>query len=136
VSQNRALTEKKWLGWFRPSARAIKVGDLMVSPIEISPVKRATTKRTLNTQDFWIVLSVPKACGNAVRRNRFRRIVKNFVITEMAGGSVPKNQNDHDSSKASQKAVWIRLSNRHRLNANIQIADWKASLEKALHTLL
>jgi len=156
--------EKKWVGWFRPLSRPSKHGSLLVAEIElfhpVEIVKKIVVEKNQNLslknkdntsaykrrakKDFerrTLVISVPSSCGNAVSRNRFRRIVrarfsKCFSSELIVGDNVKRvsspsghsrNESTNKSAfdKVSRKGLWIRLLNRHRLGPKLRLEEWK-----------
>jgi len=83
-----------------------------------------------------LVVSVPGVCGNAVQRNRFKRIVKaRFAKSVLKGprsGGIDESQENiagKSPRKQSRKGLWIRLLNRHRLGQKILPQDWQKNFE-------
>jgi len=138
------------VGWFRPLGRGIKCGTLIAVPIEI----HREEKRTKGFRKLYsasrekgealphivardLVVSVPGVCGNAVQRNRFKRIVKarfaKSVLNGPRSGGIDESQENiagKSPRKQSRKGLWIRLLNRHRLGQKILSQDWQRSFDK------
>ena len=98
---------KKWHGWFRPSGRPVRQGPLVVSEAEI-------LREDVPTR----IISVPRNCGTAAYRNRFRRVLKEEL-----------------KEKWLEKSLWIRLRKDYRLNHKITQKEWAPKIEKALREL-
>jgi hypothetical protein len=105
-SRTRPARQKKWTGWFRPERKGLVAGPLTISPVSISPEK-LEAKGPAPV----VIISVPSACGSAVQRNRFRRIIRGYY-----------------SLHTPPASLWIRLSNRCRLDRKIRIEQFEASL--------
>ena len=115
--------KKKWTGWFRPLRRPQSIGPLLVAAAEIIPERQA-----LKSLNIPLVISVPRSCGNAVRRNRFKRMVKAYAKDQL------KTQNAKEAP--SKNILWIRLLNKHRLDRKIRLPEWEFSLEAAMRSKL
>ncbi|MBS1986175.1 MAG: ribonuclease P protein component [Bdellovibrionales bacterium] len=101
--------KKRWIGWFRPLERGRKFGPLVFAPIGINEKRKKTSA----------VITVPGSCGNAVQRNRFRRIVRAYLAKE----------------GVLHKPVWIRLLAQYRLPKKILISDWEKDLKRGLDSI-
>ena len=152
--QKEKTKVKKWVGWFRPKGRGTKHGSLIAVPIDLVDERSSHLgARKINDETGapklfgrnrrdglkLLVVSVPSSCGNAVQRNRFRRIVKArfakcFTGQKIVGektvspGGEPPNKSF--SSEASRKGLWIRLLNRHRLGRKIQLEEWRKEFDE------
>ncbi len=120
----RDSAKKKWTGWFRPISRSRAVGPLLVAPVEVIPERRHEACKKIP-----LVISVPRSCGTAVQRNRFKRIVKAVAQEKLKTEKLEAQQEEKAGPK---NFIWIRLTNKHRLNRRAQMAEWRAHLNAAL----
>jgi ribonuclease P protein component len=67
-----------------------------------------------------VIISLPKTCGPAVVRNRFRRMSRSY-FTDLS---------QRDEWALTRKVLWIRLDRRYRLQKRIVLAEWKPLFEK------
>lgn len=109
-----ARKKQKFSGWFRPCAPSKRSGSLLFCGVEIQNNK---------IKEDAIIISIPKSCGNAVLRNRFRRMIKGFLKRKLQHASPPWSQD---------KGIWIRLTKGFVIPKRVVLADWKADLEKIL----
>ncbi len=94
---------------FKPLNRGWRVGPLSMVRIEIASQGRRPARN--------VVITVPSICGNSVKRNRFRRVVREYISSQTDGVDV---------------VLWIRLSAKFRLGKKIVLADWKDALDLCL----
>ena len=96
--------------WFLPQGRGCRQGPLVIVPVQVHEAKREARSK--------LIISVPRVCGSAVRRNRFRRIARAYI-----------------GPKQGRKDLWLRLLGQHRLDRCIRTEDWSGIFDKALGSL-
>ena len=89
----------RWLGWFRPLRRGSRKGKFIVSPVEVHPLKEKREKKK-------IIISIPRACGSAVKRNKMRRYLKSYIESE-------------SNINSETKGLWIRVQKNYRLGRKL-----------------
>ena len=133
-TQSRTLTDKKKIlkrnhkkrasSWFRSEGKYSRSGSLVVSLVSISDLAKLPEEALLKRQTRRsLVISVPRVCGSAVQRNRFRRIVR-AQLKKHLKATLPE-----------KKGLWIRLQNDYRLPRNIHWEQWSLPIENALKRL-
>ncbi len=100
---------KDWVAWFMPQGPLKRSGPFFVSAIQVSQ-SRLDQKSKDGGE---IVITVPRACGNAVKRNKLKRIIR------------------EELSKRAKKDLWIRLQSNFRLRSKICLSDWREAIKKA-----
>jgi ribonuclease P protein component len=67
-----------------------------------------------------IYITLPKPIGNAVRRNRFKRLARS-VLPSL------------DSTLLEKNSLWISLDRKFRLSRKITRSDWQEIFKKIIH---
>lgn len=98
---------KTWVAWFNTKGPTQRKGPLFVAPVEINDRRR---KQKLSKKNRELIISIPRACGNAVRRNRLKRIFRAELLGQ------------------TQVDLWIRLQHKFRLKPKILRSDWAQEL--------
>ncbi|NCN26341.1 ribonuclease P protein component [bacterium] len=94
---------------FRPTGRGVRKSGVVVCPIEFGSQHRHMRP---------LIVSIPRTCGNSVKRNRLKRILKHSLKTYL--GSLPEG-----------KGLWIRLLRQHKIQNPVTPQYWNRVLEQA-----
>jgi hypothetical protein len=108
--------------WFEAVGRSTYQG-----PLKVTKVLLKDPRKTRRPDSYFkkIILSVPASCGNAVERNRFRRVMRELIRQLM----ISEGPERFDA----KEGVWLVLSRRFRLERDG--LDWTHLLRSALSNL-
>ena len=96
---------------FKQLSPVVRSGPLAASWVQLSPETEFQSA---------LIVSVPRTCGNAVQRNRFRRIGRGYFL----------KLSKRDGWKLPEKALWIRVNRRFRFDRKMQSRDWDFQFKK------
>jgi RNase P protein component len=100
--------------WFQVTGASVRVGILSAAWVDV-----VEDHELGENQGKPVIISLPKTCGSAVLRNKFRRICKGYF----------SGLSEEEGWASARKALWIRMDRRHRLQKKVIQADWKPQLE-------
>jgi len=94
---------------FHKVGLSVKKGPWVLSQVQFTPKNWRTTVSSVPWSRR-LVVSISRSSGNAVRRNRVRRIVREFV---------QRNATQIEQSVTAKNGVWLRFSARQKIPPKI-----------------
>jgi ribonuclease P protein component len=110
------LKKPKQYRWFHIKGGSVRVSAVSASWVDVDADRKLR----------WpLIVSLPKPCGTAVTRNKFRRLCRSYF----------SDLSRKEGWNSERKVLWIRLDRRHRLEKKVTLQQWQPVFEKLLGKL-